>query len=128
MRCAQSPGLRRFASVIVATSVLALAGCGGDGGPTGPTVAVTIDDATFAPAEITVAAGGAVAWTSASKTERHTILPVQAGAFKAHTDLVKPGETVTITFAKAGDYAYYCSIHGTPTSGQRGVVHVTAPA
>ncbi len=43
MRCAQSPGLRRFASVIVATCVLALAGCGGDGGPTGPTVAVTID-------------------------------------------------------------------------------------
>jgi plastocyanin len=111
---------------VAATAILAMAACGGDSGPAGPTVAVVINDTTFAPAEISVPAGGAVQWTSASKSERHTIIPVDAKAFKAHTDLIAPGESVTITFRTAGDYAYYCSIHGKPNAGQHGVVHVTA--
>jgi len=36
--------------------------------------------------------------------------------------------TFVHTFNTAGDYGYYCTIHGTPTSGMRGTVHVDAAA
>lgn len=106
---------------------VALAACSGDNtAPSGPTVAVAIADTTFAPAEVTVPAGGAVQWTNTSQTERHNLIPVTAGAFKQHDALIKKAETVTIRFSKVGDYAYYCALHGSPTGGQRGVIHVTA--
>ncbi len=119
---ARSP---RFAFALGA--VLALGACGGSGGNTPAPVGaqVTITDATFSPADISITAGHSVQWTNTSANERHNILPVVAGSFAKHETLIKNGEKVTITFAKAGDYAYYCSIHGSPTGGQRGVVHVT---
>jgi plastocyanin len=108
---------------------LLVGACGGSGGGSSSSnvgAQVTIEDATFTPADITVTAGQAVQWTNTSAQERHNILPVVDGSFAKHEALLKNGEKVTITFAKAGDYAYYCAIHGSPTSGQRGVVHVTA--
>jgi len=114
-------------SAVAALAVFVLGACGGgDATPSGPTVAVAITDTTFTPAEVTMSAGGAVQWTNTSKTERHNIIPVVAGSFKKHDELIKNGESVTIVFTKAGDYPYYCSLHGSPTSGQRGTVHVTA--
>jgi plastocyanin len=126
----------RPSTVALAARVAAAAGsafligsCGAsDQKPTGPTVAVTITDTTFTPAEITVVVGGAVQWTSASRTERHNIIPSIAGSFKKHETQIKPGESVSITFTKPGDFAYYCAIHGSPTAGQRGIVHVSASA
>ena len=127
MRSACPSRARRAVTLAaVSLSIVSLVGCGGDRSPNGPIVAVAVNDSTFAPADVTVVAGGAVQWTSASKSERHTIIPVDASAFTAHTDLIKPGESVTVTFSKPGDYAYYCSIHGKPNAGQHGVVHVTA--
>ena len=117
---------RSVVAVATVLAVVTLGGCGGSRGPSGPTVAVSITDNTFSPADVTVPAGGAVQWTSTSKSERHNLIPVVDGSFKKHADLLKPGETATISFPKAGYYAYYRQIHGTPTSGQRGVVHVTA--
>ena len=105
----------------------AFAACGGGGhAPRGPTVGVAIADTTFTPSDVTIPVGGAVQWTNTSATERHNIIPTVVGSFKKHDALLKNGESVTIAFAKAGDYAYYCSLHGSPTAGQRGIVHVTA--
>jgi plastocyanin len=115
-------------TVVTALAVLALGGCGGEAAPAGPTVDVTITDTTFAPAEVSVPAGATVRWTSSSRTERHNIIPVVDGSFTEHKNLIKPGESVTSRFSKPGDYAYYCQIHGSPTTGQRGVVRVTAAA
>ena len=100
---------------------------GGTTSPTGPIVQVAIADLTFTPNAITIPRGATVRWTNTSATERHNILPVVDGAFKPHDSRIKNGESVSTTFAKAGDYAYYCSVHGSKTSGQRGVVHVTDP-
>ena len=112
--------------VLVAAAVFALGACGSDSPPADVGAQVTITDTTFAPADIGIIAGAAVQWTNTSATERHNILPVVEGSFEKHDALIKPGEKVTITFARVGDYAYYCAIHGSPTAGQRGVVHVTA--
>ena len=120
--------LRTVVAALAAVAVLTLGGCGGESAPAGPTVDVTITDTTFAPAEVSVPAGATVRWTSSSRTERHNIIPVVDGAFTKHTDLIKPGESVTSRFSKPGDYAYYCQIHGSPTTGQRGVIRVTATA
>jgi plastocyanin len=121
---------RPIACASVLAAVLLLGACGGGSGagssPANVAAEVTITDATFAPAEVGVTVGRAVQWTNTSATERHNILPVVEGSFAKHDTLIKNGEKVTITFQKVGDYAYYCSIHGSPTSGQRGVVHVTA--
>jgi plastocyanin len=110
---------------MAALAVLGACGGGGSSSPSTVDAEVTITDSAFTPADVSVSAGGTVQWTSTSASERHNILPVTEGAFAKHDSLIKPGEKVTITFPKVGDYAYYCSIHGSPTSGQRGVVHVT---
>ncbi len=124
--------LRRNVRLVVRATAAAMvlgafAACGGGGhAPSGPTVGVAIADTTFTPSEVTIPVGGAVQWTNTSATERHNIIPTVVGSFKKHDALLKNGESVTIAFAKAGDYAYYCSLHGSPTAGQRGIVHVTA--
>ena len=41
--------------------------------------------------------------------------------------LFSSGEFVH-TFANSGDFGYHCVLHGTPTSGMRGTVHVVAGA
>jgi len=112
---------------IATGAVLALGACGGGSGAGAARVdaEVAITDVSFTPAVVSISAGRAVRWTSTSATERHNILPVVGGSFAKHDTLIKSGEKVTITFDKVGDYAYYCSIHGSPTAGQRGTVKVS---
>ncbi len=113
------------ATLAFAIAVLATGCSGATAVPTGPVVQVAIADLTFNPNDVTVPQGATVRWTNTSVSERHTILPAVDGAFKPHDSLIKNGESVSTTFTKPGDYAYYCSIHGSKTAGQRGVIHVT---
>ena len=85
------------------------------------TVPVEIKDKTFTPAEIVVAQGDAVTWTvTKSINEPHTVTSVDADAagkklFDSGIDnsakLKADGDTTSITFDKAGTYAYFCQIH-----------------
>jgi plastocyanin len=55
----------------------------------------------------------------------HNVLPVEDGAFTPiDADEFDPGDTGTITFDEAGDFPYYCSLHGTKTKGMIGGVRV----
>ncbi len=106
-------------------AAVGLTSCGGgsptEGGPPVATTQVRVDDDFFAPQNILVSAGATVfwdwigsdfhdvAWSSAQLPDS----PLQRGGMH---QVEMPGAT--------GEYAYYCTIHGTPSSGMRGTVLV----
>ena len=92
--------------------------------------AVSIVDRTFSPATITVAAGDTVTWTvTKSIDEPHSVTSGKPGAadsgkaFDSGIKLTKNGDTYSFTFPTAGEYDYYCTVHGAAMSG-----HVTVVA
>ena len=74
--------------------------------------AVTIADFAFAPDTITVAAGTTVTWTN-NGAAGHTVT-ADDGSFDSKT--IASGATFSQAFAKAGTYAYHCSIHSSMTA------------
>ncbi len=71
-----------------------------------PTTSVTIDNFTFAPAELTVKVGTTVTWTNHDDIP-HTV--VSAGKFRSKT--LDTDNSYSFTFTAAGDYKYFCSLH-----------------
>jgi plastocyanin len=67
---------------------------------------VTIDNFTFAPAELTVKVGTTVTWSN------HDDIPhvvVSAGKFRSKT--LDTDDSYSFTFTTAGEYKYFCSLH-----------------
>lgn len=130
-----------------ATALLPLAGCSSqslsDGGsttaaPAGPDLSsVTFEDQTgsataevdaidnaFEPQYVEVKAGTTVTFKNDGRND-HNVIPVRADEFTAiQADQFKPGTEATVTFAEAGDYPYYCSLHGNATKGMTGAIRV----
>jgi plastocyanin len=71
------------------------------------TAAVTIDNFSFTPAELTVSVGTTVIWTNRDDIP-HTIVS-NDGVFKSKVR--DTDETFSFTFDKAGTYSYFCSVH-----------------
>ncbi len=69
--------------------------------------AVSIADFSFQPAALTVPVGTKVTWTNNDSTG-HTVT-ADDGSFTS--DRLGSGTTFSQTFAKAGTFAYHCSIH-----------------
>jgi plastocyanin len=69
--------------------------------------AVTIDNFAFAPATLTIRAGGTVTWTNRDE-EPHTVAATD-GSF--HSPGMGTGATYSHTFPTAGKFDYVCSIH-----------------
>ena len=69
-------------------------------------VKVTIDNFTFAPAELKVKVGDTVTWTNHDDIP-HTV--VSAGKYRSKT--MDTDDHFTFTFTAAGDYKYFCSLH-----------------
>src|SRR5436853_6794899 len=67
---------------------------------------VTIDNFTFAPAELKVKVGDTVTWTNHDDIP-HTV--VSAGKFRSKT--MDTDNDFSFTFTTAGDYKYFCSLH-----------------
>ncbi len=78
--------------------------------------AVSIANFSFQPATITVPVGATVTWTN-NDSAGHTVT-ANDGSFKS--DRLESGATFSQTFAKAGSFAYHCSIH----PGMTGTVSV----
>jgi plastocyanin len=136
---------RRLAPLVVLLATLAVVavGCAGDSGGTKSGakvdipaskfekdtgrkhVAVRVVDNDFEAPYIVVTAGTKVQWTNDGRNP-HNVTPANTGAFKAvPTDQFSPGQSYSVTFSEAGDYPYYCSIHGTKNlNGQSGVIRV----
>ena len=69
-------------------------------------VQVTIDNFTFSPPELTVKVGDTVTWTNHDDIP-HTV--VSAGKFRSKA--LDTDNSYSFTFASAGDYKYFCSLH-----------------
>ncbi len=67
---------------------------------------VTIDNFTFAPAELKVKIGDTVTWTNHDDIP-HTV--VSAGKYRSKT--MDTDDHFSFTFTAAGDYKYFCSLH-----------------
>jgi plastocyanin len=70
------------------------------------TIAVSIDNFTFAPNELKLKVGDTVTWTNHDDIP-HTV--VSAGKFRSKT--LDTDDSFAFTFATAGDYKYFCSLH-----------------
>jgi plastocyanin len=78
---------------------------------------VKIDNFSFSPATLTVAVGTTVTWTNNDDIP-HTVVNTDK-IFKSK--VLDTGERFSFTFAKAGEYSYFCSIH--PKMTGKVVVH-----
>lgn len=67
---------------------------------------IHIDNFTFQPAELSIKVGTTVTWTNRDDIP-HTV--VSAGKFRSKT--LDTDDKFTFTFADAGDYKYFCSLH-----------------
>jgi plastocyanin len=70
------------------------------------TVTVSIDNFTFAPNELKLKVGDTITWTNHDDIP-HTV--VSAGKFRSKT--LDTDDSYSFTFAAAGDYKYFCSLH-----------------
>jgi plastocyanin len=75
--------------------------------PPAATAEVKIDNFSFGPATVTVAVGTTLTWTNRDDIP-HTVVSTD-GVFKSK--VLDTDEKFSYTFAKAGTYAYFCSIH-----------------
>jgi plastocyanin len=69
-------------------------------------LAVTIDNFTFEPKQLTIKVGTTVTWKNRDDIP-HTV--VSAGKFRSKT--LDTDDSYSFTFTLAGDYQYFCSLH-----------------
>jgi plastocyanin len=87
-------------------------------------VTIVAKDNTFTPEYVTVSPDTKVVFDNRGRTA-HNALPVDDGAFaKVTAEELQPGDTAEVIFGDAGEYPYYCSLHGTKTAGMIGRVRV----
>ena len=88
----------------------------GTGGATATQLVKVVSDSTtlgtYDPKTATVSAGQAVKWTFQDQSMQHSVT-ADDGSFDSC--LQGAGFTFAVTFAKAGTYAYHCSIHAQMT-------------
>ncbi len=68
---------------------------------------VKIDNFSFGPGTLTVPVGTTVTWTNRDDVP-HTVVSTE-GAFKSK--VLDTDDEFSFTFNKAGEYAYFCSVH-----------------
>ncbi|HVN01400.1 MAG TPA: cupredoxin family copper-binding protein [Caulobacteraceae bacterium] len=98
LRLAAIAGVGAFVGLAALSGALAA-------GP-GP-LGVTIDNFSYSPPNLTVAAGTTVTWTNDDDIP-HTVRAVD-GSF--HSKAMDTSDSYSFTFTKPGVYSYFCSIH-----------------
>jgi plastocyanin len=93
---------RSFGASLAVAAALMLGGASAHA----ETIAVSIDNFTFAPNELKVKVGDTITWTNHDDIP-HTV--VSAGKFRSKT--LDTDDSFSFTFAAAGDYKYFCSLH-----------------
>lgn len=84
-------------------------------------------DNTFKAEYVEVTAGTPIVFRNDGRNV-HNVIPAAEGEFvPVEADAFEPGAETTITFDVPGDYAYYCSLHGTVAKGMTGAVRVVEP-
>jgi plastocyanin len=111
----------RIAHLLVTAAILAVSGCGSTSDPSTGQYDVAVRDNSFSSSSLTVPTGTTVtfSWKGSSQ---HNVTWVAAGE-PAPSPTQSTG-SYQRTFGTPGTYVYYCTIHGTPTSGMRGTITV----
>src|ERR1700741_1534391 len=78
------------------------------GDPPPSAIEVKIDNFSFGPMTMTVAAGTTVTWTNNDDVP-HTVVSDDKTTFKSKA--LDTGDKFSYTFTKPGKYAYFCSVH-----------------
>jgi len=99
--------LGSMAAAIFITAMLAAAPSLSANPQQATTAEVKIDNFSFGPATITVAAGTTVTWTNRDDIP-HTVVSTDS-VFKSK--VLDTDEKFSFAFTKAGTYPYFCSIH-----------------
>lgn len=68
---------------------------------------VTMQNLAFSPGNLPVPVGTTVTWTNRDSPPHNAT--AQDGSWRTNT--LSDGESGTITFSRAGEYDYYCTIH-----------------
>jgi plastocyanin len=90
----------------------------------GAPVEVKALDNTFIDDEVDVEVGTEVVWKNGGRND-HDIVPVVDGeSWGVGIDAFHPGDSYSYTFSEPGEYAYYCTIHGTADVGMTGTIIV----
>src|SRR6266404_4399900 len=106
-------GVWSFVLIAIGIAAVALMGGGARsfgakaGQPPASNVEVKIDNFSFGPATLTVAAGTTVTWTNRDDIP-HTVVSDDK-VFKSK--VLDTDEKFSFTFTKPGTYGYFCSIH-----------------
>ena len=82
------------------------------------TASVDVGNNFFDPNSVLLAAGGTVTWTWIGSG--HSVTSSGSPSFSPNAPVSNPPKTLVVTFATAGDYQYFCTVHGVPgvyTSG-----------
>jgi plastocyanin len=127
---------RAVMTVLVLGSAATLAGCGEDearasgdtittetAAPTGVVVPVVALDNSFRPQALEVHVGDAVEWENRGNNE-HNVLSIEGDDWGVQVTEFQPGDVYTHVFTEPGEYAYYCSIHGSEQAGMVGTITV----
>jgi plastocyanin len=77
--------------------------------PSPATTEVKIDNFSFAPTTLTVAAGTTVTWTNRDDIPHTVVSADDPTTFKSK--VMDTDEKFSFTFTKAGTYTYFCSVH-----------------
>jgi plastocyanin len=77
--------------------------------PPPETTEVKIDNFSFTPATLTVAAGTTVTWTNRDDIPHTVVSADDPKVFKSK--VMDTDEKFSFTFTKAGSYTYFCSVH-----------------
>jgi amicyanin len=99
IRCVPSAAVAALAAVALGVAAPASSAI--------PPTKVMIDNFTFGPAAVTVPVGATVTWVNGDDIP-HTVVATDK-SFKSK--VLDTDETFSFTFAKAGTYEYFCSIH-----------------
>jgi plastocyanin len=117
-------------TILLAALVAAVACSGDDNGDGGqgpgetPEGDILVRNNAFVPSELAVATGTSVVWAWQAGSSIHNVT-----FDDGQTSGNQSSGTYERAFGAAGSYPYHCTIHGTATSGMRGVVTVDdAPA
>jgi plastocyanin len=86
------------------------------------TVTIHIRDNSFSPANFAVEDGTTVRWINEGRNNHNVTASKRSDYFESGN--LKPGRSYVHRFSEPGTFGYYCTLHGTPTSGQHGELAV----
>lgn len=104
----------------IALLVLAVGACSSDSSGPADEATVSVSDNSFGPGSLTVDPGTTVTWEWEGAAAHNVTWTSGTPAASA----TQSAGTYERTFGTAGTFDYYCTLHGTPTTGMRGTVTV----